>query len=126
MANNGEDKVHFTGRVEDELPSGVQARLKNELAEIFQRSDGDRVLEAVTVTQCFAGHTPEFAVKVVLAVEVRYRDGYDRHIVKLGRQDKVSADFRGWEECTKGRMIASRIFAPVRAFPLPPERVAVV
>jgi hypothetical protein len=118
--------IGFSGRVQEELPDDVRSRLKEDLVRVFQKLGPTRPVEAITVPQCLGGHTPDYAAKVVLAVEVRYPDGYERHIVKVGRRAKVEADFEGWQACTGGRMVAGRIFAPVRKCPLPDERFAVV
>jgi hypothetical protein len=83
-------------------------------------------VESIAVPQCYSGHTPDYEGKLVLAVEVRYQEGYERHIVKVGQQAKVAPDFSGWQKCTQGRMVASRIFTPVRYCDLPDNRCAVV
>jgi hypothetical protein len=119
-------KPTFSARVEDDLPTDVLERLKGELPSVFEMLEGQRKLVSIQVPRLFSGHTPDFAQKVILAAEVRFEDGYEHHIVKIGTPNKVEADFRGWEECTKGRMIGSRIFSPVRKCQLQDDRVAVV
>jgi hypothetical protein len=120
------DHVEFSGRVEEELPEELRVRLKNELSTVFRMLHPSRLPERVSVAQVYPGHSPEFAAKVVLAVEVRYPDGYERHIVKIGERSNVEADYEGWQVCTRGRMVASRIFAPVQKAELPDDRFAVV
>jgi hypothetical protein len=80
----------------------------------------------IYVPRTFAGHSPRFQQKVILAVEVTYADGYERHIVKVGDRKKVESDFTGWQKCTNKRMVASRIFAPVRLLDWKADRVAVL
>jgi len=81
----------------------------------------------ILVLGIFSGHTPEYDVKTILGVEVTWPDcGYESHIIKIGRRDKVEPDFKGWDTCTRGQMVASRIFAPVRLFELGGDRVAVL
>ncbi|WP_020474995.1 TRAFs-binding domain-containing protein [Zavarzinella formosa] len=118
--------VEFSGRVRDELPDEIRDRLALELDILFKKFENDRTTLSLFVPRLFSGHTPEYHLKTVLAVEAAYEDGYHRHIVKIGSRQKVSPDFDGWQECTKKQMVASRIFSPVRKFELPDDRVAVV
>jgi hypothetical protein len=118
--------VEFIAEAAVELPRDVQARLEPELQAVIAAVAPGRPAEAITVSRCFSGYTPQFDERVVLGVEVRYADGYESHIVKLGRRDKVERDFTGWQQCTRDRTVSSRIFTPVRPVALPHHRFAVL
>ena len=117
--------VEFSGLVREELGDSVCEQLRVDLTQLFDKTTG-YARPRVLVPRLFSGYSHDYDVKVVLAVEVTLADGYERHIVKLGPRKKVEKDFRGWQECTTGRMVASRIFAPVRKVDLGQERVAVM
>ncbi len=118
--------VRFSGRVRDELPDDLRAQLEVELEKAFQELDPKRSAVEIYVPRTFSGHSPKFQQKVILAVEVTYADGYERHIIKVGNRKKVEPDFTGWQKCTNKRMVASRIFAPVRLLDWKADRVAVL
>lgn len=118
--------VRFSGRVRDELPDDLRPQLEVELEKAFQELDPTRSALEIYVPRTFAGHLPKFREKVILAVEVTYSDGYERHIVKIGERKKVERDYTGWQQCTEKRMVASRIFAPVRKLDWGADRVAVL
>ncbi len=117
--------VGFSGRVREELPEEIQRRLEIELPKAFRQLATESA-PRLFVPRLFSGYTPDFAVKIVLAVEVTHADGYERHIVKVGSRKEVERDFNGWKACTRGRLVGSRIFAPVRYVDLEEDRVAVV
>jgi hypothetical protein len=119
-------EVRFSGRVRDELPEAIRTQLEADLTKVFQEAERNRPPLSIYVPRTFSGHTPEFHIKVILAVEITYSDGYERHIVKIGLRRKVEPDYTGWQTCTKGRMVSSRIFASVRRFMLGDDRVAVL
>ena len=116
----------FSGQVRDELPEHIREQLAIDLERVFVAIEPARVPVSVFVPRLFSGYSPDYGVKIVLAVEVTHADGYERHIVKVGHRDKVETDFNGWQECTSGRMVASRIFAAVRRIQLDENRIAVI
>lgn len=118
--------VRFSGRVRDKLPDDLRAQLEVELENAFQELDPKHSAVEIYVPRTFSGHSPKFQQKVILAVEVTYADGYERHIVKVGDRKKVEPDFTGWQKCTNKRMVASRIFVPVRLLDWKADRVAVL
>jgi hypothetical protein len=118
--------VHFSGQVRDELPDDLRAQLKIELTKAFKELNPRRSPVNIYVPRIFSGHSPRFQEKVILAVEVTYADGYERHILKVGDRKKVEPDFKGWRQCTGKRMVASRIFAPVRLLDWKGARAAVL
>lgn len=118
-------KVEFVGRVREQLPETVRSLLTDELPRIFASIAAGQIA-TILVPRLFAGYAPDFEKKVVLAVELILTDGYERHIAKVGLCDEVAQDFDGWHDCTGGRMVASRIFAPARKIELDNNRVAVV
>lgn len=123
--------VEFSGVVHEALPQHLRHTLEKELRAVFQQLEtldpalSDHTIK-VFVPRLFSGYTPEYETKVVLAAEVTYADRYERHILKVGSRAKVEPDFTGWQACTRGRMVASRIFAPVRKIELSADRVAVI
>ena len=118
-------EVQFSGRVREQLPQSVIEQLELELPVVFPNTES-RPIATISVPRLFAGYAPDYECKVVMAVEFVVADGYERHIVKLGSLKDVAVDFDGWHACTHGRMVASRIFAPVRKMEIGPDRVAVV
>ncbi len=115
----------FTGDASG-LPDDLRARLARELRTVFATLFPERNAEAITASRCFTGYSADNWKRVVLGVEVRFTDGYETHIVKLGRAGAVRCDYDGWQACTRGRQVASRIFAPVRLVELPDDRCAVL
>jgi hypothetical protein len=103
-------QVDFTASVSAMLPLQLRSQLEQELREIFSK---DGAADWVLVSRSFGGYSPNYALKVVLGVEVRRTDGYETHIVKLGASSNVSPDAEGWKDCTRDRQVASRILAPV-------------
>lgn len=118
--------VRFSGSVCDELPEAFREQLKRELPTLVNAFEPNRDVTDIYVPRTFSGYTLEYRDKVVLAVETTFADGYERHIVKIGDRGKVEPDFSGWQVCTKGRAVASRIFSSVRLFELENDRVAVL
>lgn len=118
--------VQFLGSVKCDLPERMRKQLEAELPTVFAKLEPNRPPEQITVGRLFLGYTPDWDRKLVLGVEVSCQDGYDTHIVKIGSPKKVGADFDGWQACSRGQMISSRIFVPVRHVALRPDRVAVV
>jgi hypothetical protein len=119
--------VEFVGDAATELATLMKTRLKGELKAVFEEvSTTKRPPEAITVSRCFSGYTQDMEEKVVLGVEVRYPGGTESHIVKVGVQEEVKVDYDGWNSCTEGRTVSSRIFAPVRPVELPDNRYAVL
>jgi hypothetical protein len=117
--------IEFSGRVREQLPVSVRNQIAVELPRVFSNIESGPVI-SILVPRLFAGYAPDFEAKVVLAVELVVANGYERHIVKVGAQDEVARDFDGWHACTRGRMVASRIFSPVRKIVLDGDRVAIV
>lgn len=117
--------IEFNGLVRDQLPSVIREQLAGELPRVFASTETGPI-NTILVPRVFAGYAPDFATKVVVAVELILENGYERHIVKVGSRSDVAQDFDGWHECTQGRMVASRIFAPARKVELDNDRVAVI
>ena len=115
----------FTGSAA-KLPEDLRKALALELAKVFAELMPERTVEAITASRSFSGYSADNWKRVVLGVEVRFADGFETHIVKLGKADEVRPDFTGWDACTRGRQVASRIFAPVRPVELPNGRYAVL
>lgn len=107
-------QISFGGLVREALSPEQITQLEFDLPNIFEKIDGERKLESIHVPQLFDGYLPDYNLKIVLAAEVQFDDGYERHIIKIGRRGKVQQDSDGWKKCTDGRMVASRMFAPVR------------
>jgi hypothetical protein len=119
--------IEFVGDAATEVPDEMKPFLEKELETVITAVFAPgRVLEAITVSRFFSGHSRDLEKKIVLGVEVRYNDGPESHIVKLGLRDKVKVDSDGWDQCTAGRPVSSRIFAPVRGVALEGERYAVL
>ncbi len=111
---------------EKRLPPQVRELIAADLLVAFYRLSPERVLQAMQVVDLFTGFTPDFPRKATVGVEVTFADGHERHIVKVGDRRSVESDYTGWRQCTDGRNVASRIFAPVRMVNLPEGRAAVV
>ncbi len=110
--------VEFTGGTEEFASDD----LRNELRAVFAAVAPGRRVEAITVSRSFTGYSADLTRRAVFGVEVRFADGFETHIVKLGTAAEVRPDYDGWHACTAGRQVASRIFAPVRlvdALPIP-------
>ncbi len=118
--------VDFRGQVRPESDDERQ-RLAREFSYVFGHARAD--VEHVLVLDRFGAYSPPDDDKAVFAVELRLRDGvgYQTHIVKLGSDAEVGRDADNWDDCTRGRHVASRIFAPAwkAVFPGSP-RVGVV
>jgi len=118
--------VQFNRQVTINLDESLHERTRNELRVVF-REPG---LAEITATKLYFGYTKDFDNKIILGVEITYREGsttrYATHIVKLGSEKKVGADAKGWQECTAQRLVASRIFTPVRGGRLDAGRFWVV
>jgi len=131
--NNGVP-VQFTGAVESVLSEELRKLAEQDLLEVF----ADPRLEAIIVSRCYRGYSSVSRERIVLGVEVRLGEGavpgsagrrsreVRTYIVKLGTPEKVGSDMRGWENCTAGRDIASRILVPPRECRLASGRVAVL
>ncbi len=119
------DLVEFVEPASRELAPADQDALKPELEAIFT-ADDKRKARAITVSRCFTGYSSDVRRSVVLGVGVRFEDGFESHIVKIGRRDKVEPDWTGWRDCTAGRDVASRILHPPRLYSLSEDRVAVL
>lgn len=123
--NASAEDVRFGGRVREQLTPKHRNQLAADLAYIFSRSAGGPA-SSIDVPRLFSGYEPKFEEKTVMAVEVTRKSSYERHIVKVGISAKVESDFEGWQTCTEDRMVASRMFAPVRKVELAGDRVAVI
>jgi len=100
-------KVRLMLRAWVKLQKDVRESVCRELDALFPDA-----LE-ITVYDCFRGYSGDQDAKVVLGVEVRSRESYHTHVVKLGTREAVEADYKGWQECFQGRPFSSRIFVPV-------------
>jgi hypothetical protein len=122
MAMNGDVAVEFAGAVLSCLTEELLALVREELPRAF----GERRPKAVIVSRCFGGYAGTSRDRIVLGVEVRWPEEFRTSIVKLGTRKKAGKDVRGWQACTAGRDVASRIFVPVQECPLGGDRVAVL
>jgi hypothetical protein len=130
--------IRFSGGLRTELPEAIRRQIETDLEKVIGELDpveasrvekprsGDGAGPDVLVLRLFGGHSKKLAEKVIVGIEVNYPERYERHIVKIGVRKKVEPDFQGWQDCTKGQHVASRIFAPVRKFELGEDRVAVL
>ncbi len=109
--------VEFVEPAAREIPDAFKDVLRPELAAIFTR-DEQRPARAITVSRSFTGYAPDISKSVVLGVGVRFDDGFESHIVKIGRKEKVESDWTGWNACTAGRDVASRILHAPRPYDL--------
>jgi hypothetical protein len=119
-------RVEFRGEARPE-PSERRERYERDFAYLFGASRHD--VELVLVVRRYEGYVQASDDKAVFGVELRLRNdlGYETHIVKLGSEEEVGCDATNWIAATRGREMASRIFAVVHKFPLPsPGRVAVI
>jgi hypothetical protein len=119
---NGEVPVEFTGAVLACLTEELRALVRAELPQVFR----DPRPEAIVVSRCFGGYAGTSRERIILGVEVRWPKDFRTHIVKLGTRGKVGKDKEGWEKCTAGRDVASRIFVSLQEQPLGEDRVAVI
>jgi hypothetical protein len=116
--------VEFVDPASRELSQDLQKMLRPELEAIFTRDQ--RPVRAITVARSFTGFAPDAASSVVLGVGARFDEGFESHIVKIGKRERVQPDAQGWQACTTSRDVASRIFHPVRDYQLPNDRCAVL
>ena len=112
--------ISWLGRAADRIEGGLVPQLARELRLVF--SDAT----SVAVYDCFSGYSQDQEQKVVLGVEVRARDSYHTHVVKIGSQEGVGNDYEGWRKCVLEHNFASRIFVSLRVKHLPRQRTAVV
>ena len=113
-------KVSWLGRASDRIEGSRIPLLTRELRQVFSSA------QAVSVYDSFGGYSEDQSRKVVLGVEVRAKDSYHTHVVKIGSWEKVGSDYEGWRKCVLEHNFASRIFVSLRARKLPGERAAVV
>jgi tetratricopeptide (TPR) repeat protein len=118
------DLVVFVEPAFGELTPGIQKKLAQELETIF--TVDARRAKAITVSRSFTGYASDVEKSVVLGVGVQFEDGFESHIVKIGKREQVEPDATGWKTCTAGRDVSSRILHPVRDYPLPHGRCAVL
>jgi hypothetical protein len=114
--------VEFSGSVEAILPEGLRDVARAELRQVFARP----CPEAVFVSHCYGGYAGASRDRMILGVEVRHASGRRTHIVKLGSAEQVGSDMAGWQRCTEGREVASRIFVTPHRRDLPGDRMAVI
>jgi len=107
--------VEFVGAARRELAEDFRRQLAEELRAVFTAEQ--RQPQAITVSRSFTGYAPNVRNSVVLGVGVRFEDGFESHIVKVGSRGKVEPDATGWKNCTAGREVSSRILHPVRHYP---------
>lgn len=112
--------VTWLGKAQDKVSRELLAQFARELKAAFPAAG------AVTVCDCFGGYSRNQNRKVVLGVETRSRRAYESHVVKLGDNAVVSADFDGWNRCILNHHFASRIFVSVKRQALPNGRAAIV
>jgi len=113
-------KVTWLSRAGDKVERGLTAFLAADLRRAFPEAD------AIAVYDCFKGFTQDQRRKVVLGLEVRSRDAYHTHVVKLGARDVVGEDYEGWRKCVLKHNFTSRIFVSLDKRDLPGGRAAVV
>ena len=113
-------KVTWLGRAADKIARDLLPRLSKELKVVFPRANG------IAVYDCFGGYSQNQARKTVLGVEVRSKDSYHTHVVKLGAAESVANDYDGWRKCMLRHNFASRIFVSVTRRVLPNGRLAII
>lgn len=118
--------VDFRGLIRPESTSDCD-RYAKELSFVFGTSRKD--VERVLVVETYGGYSKATSDKAIFGIELcLFGDlGYETHIVKLGTEEEVGRDADNWNECTRGREVASRIFAPAQKRPIRKGgRVAVI
>lgn len=95
------------GKARADLGGAVQNQVTNDLAKVFPAA------EQVIVIDTFQGYTADPDNTVVLGVEVQGDEGYDAHLVKLGRRNSLLKDYDGFRQCLQDRPFASRVLVPV-------------
>lgn len=113
-------KVTWLGRASDKIAKELLPVLGRELRAVF--SDAG----SISVYDCFSGYSLNQRKKLVLGVEVRSRESYHTHVVKLGEASAVANDYDGWRKCMLKHNFASRVFVAVAKTELPGDRAAIV
>jgi tetratricopeptide (TPR) repeat protein len=106
----------------ERLPASLRHVLESDLTKLFAPV---RPL-TLTVSAIYGGFSSDFEQRVVLGVEVRTRDSFQTHIVKLGIREEVKPDYQGWKSCVLSQNFASRIFVQLRYADLPSGHAAVI
>jgi hypothetical protein len=126
--------VEFTGAAESALSEELRELARQDLREAF----ADPRLEMVFVSRCYRGYSAVSPRSMILGVELRLRAGtrpgsgaplpreFRAHVVKLGTPEGVGNDAAGWDDCTAGRDVASRVLVPPRECRLGSGRVAIL
>ena len=115
-------KVYWLAAAEEKVRRDLKPLLTRELSRIFAAPDYRRI----TVHDCLKGYGSDQMQKVILAVEVRSKQFYRMHIVKLGSASEVSADYKGWRRCFTNRYVGGRVFVAVTGQRLPRRRAAAI
>ena len=95
-------KVDFLGKAREKVRADLIPRLKPELRDAFPGAT------SIMVYDCFEGYTRDQDNKIVLGGEVRSRDAYHTHVVKLGNRRAVACDHDGWRKCLFKNNFSSR------------------
>ncbi|MBN1851608.1 MAG: tetratricopeptide repeat protein [Pirellulales bacterium] len=120
-----EVKVDFAGSVSSQLPNELTRQLEEDLPKVFFQvclnEPDPKALDSnmqqpkrIFVSRLFRGYTRKLEERVILGVEVQFRDRYETYIVKIGQKNILEKDYNGWTACTEGRHVTSRIFSPVQ------------
>lgn len=113
-------KVTWLGSASDK----VDARLTHGFTTEIQRIFPSAIM--VTVYDCFGGYSQNHEEKVVLGVEVRGKNTYHTHILKIGDRKKAARDYDGWRKCVLQHNFASRILVSLAKKDLPGGRVGII
>lgn len=113
-------RITWLGKAADKIGADMIALLTAELRRTFPGASG------IAVYDCFGGYTQNPRRRIVLGVEVRSRNAFHTHVVKIGTRDSVAGDYDGWRTCILRHNCASRIFVSLDKRDLPGDRLAII
>lgn len=113
-------EVTWLGGAADKIEDNLIPGFTVELRKVFPRA------LLVTVYDCFGGYSQNHEEKLVVGVEVRERNAYHTHILKIGNRKKAACDYEGWRKCVLQHNFASRILVSLTKTDLPNGRVGII
>ena len=113
-------RVTWLGRAVEKTRRDLVPAFTRDLRELFPEA------RAITVYDCFGGYSQDHERKIVLGVEVKSKNAFRTHAVKLGTADAVACDYEGWRKCVLKYNFASRIFVSLSKATLQDDRVAII